>query len=231
MTLPSPVLLLWDIDGTLMVSGSAGRRALSAALQSTFGIDDPLDDIDYGGRTDRWILRQILSKFAVPHDEATAERLFANYFRFLPAALSPTTTYALPGVQALIREAHARSQLTQGLLTGNMPQSAEIKMRYNGLWDYFAFGAFGDLHERRNDLGPLALQRATQRSGIPFQPSQTWIIGDTPHDIECGRALGAKTLAVATGSHDIDSLRCHSPTAALGTLADTAAFWRIIDGQ
>lgn len=229
MTMGSPpLLLLWDIDGTLSVSGGAGMRALSAALQTTFGISHPLADIEYAGRTDRWILRQIFDKFNLPTDDLTVSRFFATYFRLLPTELSPATSYTLPGVTDLVRSVHGRSDIAQGLLTGNMRESAEIKMRFSGLWDYFPFGAYGNEHERRNDLGPLAMERARAHHGLTFVPERTWIIGDTPHDIECGRAMGARTLAVATGSHSLEDLRKHAPDGALGNLANADAFWSIV---
>ncbi|HRE80443.1 MAG TPA: haloacid dehalogenase-like hydrolase [Opitutaceae bacterium] len=225
MTSPTPLLLLWDIDGTLQVSGGAGMRALSAALATTFGISHSLADIEFAGRTDRWILQQIVSKFGLPPEPSASERFFRAYFSKLPSELSPESAYLLPGVADLISEVHGKSHLTQGLLTGNMRASAEIKLRFSGVWDYFPFGAFGDEHERRDDLGPLAVARARAHRGISFAPEQIWIIGDTPHDIACGRAMGARTLAVATGRHSMEELGRHAPDAVLPNLADREAFW------
>lgn len=225
VTSSPPLLLLWDIDGTLQVSGGAGMRALSAALASTFGISHSLADIEFAGRTDRWILQQIFSKFGLSAESQAADRFFQAYFSKLPFELSPESAYLLPGVADLIFHVHGQPHLTQGLLTGNMKASAEIKLRFSGLWDYFPFGAFGDEHERRDDLGPLAVARARAHRGISFAPDQIWIIGDTPHDIACGRALGARTLAVATGRHSMEELAQHEPDGLLPDLADTKAFW------
>lgn len=200
-------------------------RALSAALATTFGISHSLADIEFAGRTDRWILQQIFSKFGLPSEASASDRFFQAYFSKLPAELSPESAYLLPGVADLISQVHGQPHLTQGLLTGNMKASAEIKLRFSGVWDYFPFGAFGDEHERRDDLGPLAVARARAHRGISFAPEQIWIIGDTPHDIACGRALGARTLAVATGRHSMDELARHAPDRLLPDLADTKAFW------
>ena len=122
-----------------------------------------------------------------------------------------------------------RIGVQQALLTGNVQRGARTKLSHHGLWGFFPFGAFADDSEHRNDLGPHALRRAREHTGVDFPPDRVWIIGDTPHDIACGRVIGAKTLAVATGSHPVEALAAHQPTAVLADLSDPAAFWRLID--
>ncbi len=221
-------LLLWDIDGTLLASGGAGLRALQVALARVFAVDGPLDDIDFAGRTDRWILRRIFEKFSLPATEENFARYLEAYVAALPAALANPHARVLPGVRALLAAAAARPDVTQGLLTGNIRRGAQAKLGHHGLWDHFPFGAFADDSEHRNDLGPHALRRAREHAGVDFEPTRVWVIGDTPHDIACGRAIGARTLALATGSHSLDSLRAHAPDAALPDLADAAAFWNLV---
>jgi phosphoglycolate phosphatase-like HAD superfamily hydrolase len=116
----------------------------------------------------------------------------------------------------------------QGLLTGNMRRGAQVKLSHHGLWEFFGFGAFADDSEHRNELGPHAVRRALECHGIDFAPGRVWVIGDTPHDIACGKIIGARTLAVATGGATLDQLRAHKPTAALETLADTEAVLRLL---
>lgn len=222
-------LFLWDIDGTLISSGGAGMRALRTALKHSFAIDGSLEDIDFAGRTDRWIMRQIFAKFGLPPTEENFARYFDGYLAALPAELANPGARVLPGIGALLAAAAARGDVVQGLLTGNVRRGAEIKLGFHGLWRHFPFGAFADDSEQRNDLGPHALRRAREHTGVDFAAARTWVIGDTPHDIECGRAIGARTLALATGSHSAAALAAHQPTEVLDDLSDAAAFWRIME--
>ncbi len=222
-------LLLWDIDGTLLTSGGAGMRALRTPLRELHGIQASLDDIDYAGRTDRHILRQIFTRYDLPISEENFTRFLDHYVATLPAELANPGAFILPGVPALLTTAAARPDITQALLTGNVQRGARAKLSFHGLWDFFPFGAFADDSEHRNDLGPHALRRAREHTGVDFPPERVWVIGDTPHDIACGRIIGAQTLAVATGSHSVAALSTHAPTAVLSDLSDATAFWRLID--
>jgi phosphoglycolate phosphatase-like HAD superfamily hydrolase len=221
-------LLLWDIDGTLTLSGGAGMRALQAALRREFGIDRPLDDVDYAGRTDRWIMRQIFGKTALPDNEANLTRFINAYLAELPGALHNPGTRILPGVSTVLASLAGRPHVTQALLTGNVERGARIKLGHHGLSDYFPFGAFADDSEFRNDLGPVALRRARDRLGVEFSPENVFVIGDTPHDIACGKVIGAQTIAVATGQYSMDELHTHAPSAVFPDLGDTAAFLRSV---
>lgn len=221
-------LLLWDIDGTLIVSGNAGARALRLALRNLFDIDGSLHDIEFAGRTDRWILRAIFQKFSIPCTEENFARCLDVYLAILPAHLAPPHARVLPGVRAILSAADHRPDVAQGLLTGNVRRGAQVKLTHHALWDHFAFGAFGDDAELRNELGPHALRRAHAHTGTEFARHRVWIIGDTTHDIACARAIGARVLAVATGSQSLDELAGHRPDALLADLGDTDAFWKII---
>jgi phosphoglycolate phosphatase-like HAD superfamily hydrolase len=221
-------LLLWDIDGTLIASGGAGMRALRTGLHAAFGVDGPLDQIDFAGRTDTWIMRQVFQSFNLPATAENFDRFFACYVAALPAALENPQSRVLPGVRALLAALTNRGDTAQGLLTGNMRVGARAKLEHHRLWSTFAFGAFADDSEDRNELGPHALRRAREHHGVEFRPDQTWIIGDTPHDIACGRAIGARTLAVATGGSTLAELQRHGPTAAVADLSDTAAIVRLL---
>ncbi len=223
-------LLLWDIDGTLISSGGAGMRALQAALRQMFAIDGSINDIDFAGRTDRWIMRQIFAKFALPASEENFARFADGYVAALPAALVDRGVHPLPGVPALLEAARARDDVALGLLTGNLRRGAEVKLASRNLWRFFPFGAFADDCEDRNLLGPHALRRARAHHGVDFAPAVTWVIGDTPHDVACARAFGARALAVATGRHSVEELRAAGPDTAFADFSDTAAFWRVVDG-
>ena len=224
-------LLLWDIDGTLINSGGAGMRALRAAIRDAFGIAGTLEDIEFAGRTDRWIMRQIFAKFGIDPAEASFTACAEAYFAALPREMEAPGARVLPGVRLLLDEATSRPGSAQGLLTGNLRRGAQAKLGFHGLWDYFPFGAFADDGERRDELGPHALRRARERHGFAFEPAHVWVIGDTPHDIACARAFGANSLAVTTGTHTAADLAFHSPTALLPDLSDPSAFWAAIDGR
>jgi phosphoglycolate phosphatase-like HAD superfamily hydrolase len=221
-------LLLWDIDGTLIDSGGAGIRALRAALKSVFNIDGSLDDIEFAGRTDRWIMRRILAKFGLPATEEIFARYFDAYIAALPGELAHPRARVLPGISALLDAAADEGDIVMGLLTGNIRRGAEVKLAHHGLWRYFPFGAFADDSEQRNELGPHALRRAREHAGEGISAERVWVIGDTPLDIACGRAIGAKTLAVATGHFPAGQLAAHQPSALLADFSDNAAFFRII---
>lgn len=222
-------VLLWDIDGTLVLSGGAGSRALKIALRETFGIEGALDDIDFAGRTDRWILRQIFLKFSISATEANFTRYLEAYLTVLPSALANPGAKILPGVTTVLAAA-AAAGFAQGLLTGNVRRGAQAKLTHHGLWEHFSFGAYGDDSELRNELGPHALRRAREHTGGEIVAEQVWIIGDTAHDIACARAFGARVLAVATGGHTRDELAGHRPDALVSDLTDTAAVLRVLAG-
>lgn len=223
-------LLLWDIDGTLIASGGAGMRALQRALRQEFGLDGSLADIEFGGRTDTWIMREVFRKFEVPATAENFARFFDGYLAALPEELANPHARVLPGVREILQAVAARGGVAQGLLTGNRRRGAQAKLAHHGLWDWFQFGAFGDDSEHRNDLGPHAVRRALERHGVNFAADDVWVIGDTPHDIACGKVIGARTLAVGTGGSTLEQLRSHQPTAVLADLGDTDTVLRLLLG-
>lgn len=222
------LLLLWDIDGTLIASGGAGMRALQVALRDVFGIEGSLADIDFGGRTDQWIMREVFRKFGVSPTPENLGRFFEGYVAALPGQLANPHARVLPGIREILKAAAEHGQIAQGLLTGNMRRGAQVKLAHHGLWEHFPFGAFADDSEHRNELGPHAVRRAFERHGVEFSAANVWVIGDTPHDIACGKIIGARTLAVATGGYPINRLREHAPTVVLENLADTEQVLKLL---
>lgn len=216
-------LLLWDIDGTLITAGGAGERALVHALREEFGIAGTLEDIELAGRTDRWIARHVLAKFAVPDTVANIERYLNRYLKHLPQEMANPRARILPGVREVLTVVASKPGFAQGLLTGNLRRGAEIKLSHHQLWAHFQFGAFADDSEQRNELGPHALRRAAAHHDVEFAVDRVFVIGDTPHDIACGQAIGARTIAVATGRHGRTELQACQPTAVFSDLSDTAA--------
>jgi phosphoglycolate phosphatase len=215
-------LLLWDIDGTIITSGGCGEASLRLAVKEVFGKDDDLRDIEIAGRTDTRIARQLLRKYERAETQEGIDEILNCYLRHLPILLAQRAGRLLPGVGAVLEELAGRSDLVQALLTGNVVAGAQHKLSHYGVWHYFGFGAYADDHFDRNQLGPIALMRARER-GYDFKACDVWILGDTPHDIECARAFGAKALAVATGNFSLAALAACQPDALFSDMNDCAA--------
>ena len=220
MSAVKDTLLLFDIDGTLITSGSAGEHALKLAVKDLFGVEDDLSGIGIAGRTDGLIARQILDRYK---REASAENITAfldAYLRRLVEFLPKTKGGVLPGIVQLLEALKQRPNVALALLTGNLSRGAELKLAHYGMWAFFDFGAYADDHHDRNKLGPFAQARAVEFHGVEFPANRTFVIGDTPYDIECGKAFGARTVAVATGKYTRDQLAEHHPDFLFDDLSD-----------
>jgi len=193
-------LLLWDIDGTLISTGAAGQRAIVRATAERFGGDGDLDGVEIAGRTDAGIAHQILEKHGEPITDEKVTTFLNLYLEFLAEELPRSQGQVMPGVLPLLQRLHGQPNTTLGLLTGNLKRGAQLKLEHYRLWQFFAFGAFADDHHDRNELGAFALTRAEEGTGIKFESARVDVIGDTGHDIACGKAFGARTIAIATGS-------------------------------
>jgi phosphoglycolate phosphatase-like HAD superfamily hydrolase len=221
-------LLLFDIDGTLLASGGAGIRSLEAAALEKFG-DGNLRGIEIAGRTDSLIARQVLARHRVePTPEAIASFLDC-YLGHLTRLVSQVEGRLLPGVVELLEALKPRPDMVLALLTGNLVRGAELKLAHYGVWHYFEFGAFADDHHDRNELGPVARVRAREKHGIEFPPERIFVLGDTPHDIACAKAIGARAVAVATGKHTRAELAAHAPEFLFDDLRDIAAVVRVLE--
>lgn len=223
MPRPKRHLLLFDIDGTLILSGGAGERALCAAMKARFGVDEDLKGITLAGATDQLIARKMLEKSGL---EASAENITAlldAYLGFLKEQLPLNQGRVLPGIVPLLEKLKGHDECVLALLTGNVVRGAELKLSHYGVWDYFEFGAFADDHHDRNELGKFAKARALEKAEEEFPPERIFVIGDTPRDIECGKAIGAKTVAIATGNYASEELAAHKPDFLFEDLSDTDA--------
>lgn len=222
-------LILWDIDGTLISSNGAGFRAMERAFEQRFGIACDLSQIAWAGRTDTWITSEVLRHYGQPVTPENIQAYLDTYLSLLPIELADGPQgEVLAGVSDILETLHRHPVIAQGLLTGNQKRGAEYKLTHYRVWDYFKFGAYADDSPTRNDLGPHAQRRAKELYGVDFAPEQTFIVGDTPHDIECGKVIGAHTIAVATGHHTHEELATHEPTALFKDLSETAAFLRAV---
>jgi phosphoglycolate phosphatase-like HAD superfamily hydrolase len=202
-------VLLFDIDGTLIRSGGAGKAAMEAGLQAAFGVKELHDRVPYSGRTDWSIGGDLLTTHGIEPTETNVQKLHEAYLAFLPQKLQELHGEVLPGVdEALRRE---RRGAVVGLLTGNIRQGAQIKLSHFGLWQHFAFGGFADGLFDRDDVARRAMVEAQAHVGHAIKPEDVWVIGDTPLDVQCARAIGARAVVVATGWHPHAELVASNP--------------------
>lgn len=214
-------LVLFDIDGTLIQTGGAGVKAFARAFQSTFGIENATKAIQFAGRTDTGLAREIFLRAGINPNPGDFQRFFDDYVFWLDAYLHQLDGRICPGVTEFIDAWKAVSPAPAlGLLTGNVRLGAEIKLRHFNLWEHFVVGAFADDHENRNHISAIAHRRGAALLGRELDPEGILVIGDTPLDIECAKAIGARSVAVATGSFSLADLNRHSPDWAVASLEE-----------
>jgi phosphoglycolate phosphatase-like HAD superfamily hydrolase len=212
-------VVLFDIDGTLVSSGGAGRAAMEAALTSVFGVRAGADGVPFSGRTDRAITRDLFRRHAIEESAANWQDFLAAYLGHLPGCLQEHRGLVLPGITALLEQMATRKDVTLGLLTGNVREGARLKLGHFGLFHHFAFGGFGDHHHDRDEVAREALAAAHDHLR-GRKPQNVWVIGDTPLDVRCARAIGARAVAVATGWHSREELAGSRPDLLLTDLSD-----------
>ncbi|HYB97370.1 MAG TPA: HAD family hydrolase [Vicinamibacterales bacterium] len=220
----TPALILFDIDGTLLLSGRAGLRAMTRAFQDTFGITNAFAGENFGGRTDSYLVSKALQNAGLPDTPEAHERFRKTYIPLLAEEIQhPGTGHKglMPGARELLDALAEYEHLHLALLTGNYREAAEIKLQHFEIWDYFEWGAFSDDAADRNELVPIARNRAETYDIPPAAIERVIVIGDTPHDIECARVAGAKCIAVATGGFTVEQLRAWGADEALPDLSDT----------
>ncbi len=222
MTARTKRLLLFDIDGTLIHSGGAGVQALKSAFKERFGVNDDLRGIEIAGMTDSGIVVSILNRHKIPATNENVSAFLDSYVHFLSLELPRRKGKLLPGVLKLLERLKSRPHVVLALLTGNVSRGARLKLGHYGVWHFFEFGAFADDHHDRNQLGRFARARAKEKHGREFAAAEIDVIGDTPRDIACGKVLGARTVAVATGRWSRDELEKYQPDFLIDDLSDVA---------
>lgn len=220
-------VVLFDIDGTLLASGGVGRRAMEGALHLHFGTIGP-DDYRYDGKTDRQIVRELmrLSDFSDHDIDTRMDALLADYLVRLDLELAegPRGMKVHTGIHELLDALEAREDVLLGLLTGNIAGGATLKLRAAGIApDRFRVGAFGSDHEHRSELPAIAQVRASVLLGCGVAGRSVVIVGDTPSDVQCGRGIGARAVAVATGHFTAADLSEHGPHAVFEDFSDIDA--------
>ena len=224
-------LVLFDIDGTLVLTGGAGLRAMNAALEEVLGRSEGLNGIPVAGRTDWAILAEAVSVLDRELDTPLLEQLRDRYLANLALEIERPgrgVKAVMPGIRELLALLEQRADTFLGLLTGNFEEGARIKLSHFDLWRYFRCGAFGGDAADRNQLVPVALSRAIDCGLSRIEPADVLVVGDTPHDIACAHAAGATPVGVATGGYSVVQLRDSGAEIVFQDLSDANAFVRLL---
>ncbi len=221
MATSRPTLLLFDIDGTLVLTGGAGMRAMTRALTEVFGVDDGFRGIAAAGRTDSELVARAFAQAGLPDTPEAHARFRAAYLpRLVEEIAHPGTgpKGVMPGVRPLLEALAKQADAHVALLTGNYREAAEIKLSHFSLWHFFSWGAFGEEAVDRRELGRIALDRAAE---LAVPSANAVVIGDTPQDVAVARAVGARAIAVATGPHSVAELQAAGADEVLDDLRNT----------
>ena len=228
-------LVLFDIDGTILLTDGAGKRAIHRALIEVYGATGP-DDHRFDGKTDPQIVRELMRivGHGDDHIDSGMQRLFDRYVEYLREELRTGAegVRVMPGVCELLDALDERADVVLGLLTGNLVAGARAKLDAAGINpDRFAVGAYGSDHETRSELPAVAQRRARETLGLDIAGSDVVVIGDTPADLSCGRGIGARAIGVATGHYSVEELASHQPAAVFSDLSCTSDVVRVILGR
>ncbi len=226
-----PALILFDIDGTLILTGGAGTRGMTRAFRDVLQVADAFRGIQMPGRTDPLILAEAVARAGIRADADLLTRFTDRYAACLAEELRVDAPGKgiMPGVRVLLERLHARPDVFLALLTGNYQVAARLKLQHFGLWHYFRCGAFGEDAPTRDGLVPIAIARARACGVPPVAPRDVLVVGDTPLDVACAKAGGARAVAVATGGADAATLRASGADAVFETLDDSDAFLALLD--
>lgn len=227
-------LILFDIDGTLVLTGRAGMRAMNLACKDVVRTDDAMHGVNFAGRTDWSILEDVMRKYGRALDAPLLDELRRSYVSHLEKEIhhrGEGVNDVMPGIRELLDALQERDDVALALLTGNFIESARIKLDHFDLWKYFPCGAFGGDAASRNDLVPVAMTRARECGIADVEPAKVLVVGDTPNDVECALVVGAIPIAVATGGYSVDDLRAAGADIVFEDLSDTGAFLKLLNNQ
>lgn len=227
-------LVLWDVDGTLLRTNGVAQRAFDVAAEHVLGRPVGAHEVRMSGKTDPLIALEILAFAGLDHNEAA--RLVPDVLARLEAELAGARDlvreqgHVLPGVADVLADLHDDADVVQSVLTGNTAANAALKLQAFDLdrWIDVEVGAFGSDRHDRDDLVPVAMERVARLRGRSLGPEDVWVVGDTPRDLACARAGGARCLLVATGQFGVDELRELGPDALFDDLTDTGAVTRVL---
>lgn len=220
---------LFDIDGTLLNTGGAGQLAMERALEAEFGVKGPYHDIPSAGRTDKAITTDLFAFHNMRLSQSEWDRFLAAYFRVLPQTLAERIGLVLPGIVDLLNALAERGDVALGLLTGNFRRGAQLKLQHYDIHAHFEFGGFGDDHFDRDDVARAALKDTIRFLRREVNPADVWVIGDTPSDIKCAHAIGARAIAVATGIYSQDQLNSAGPDYLFDNFSEHQTFVSLLE--
>jgi len=219
-------IVFFDIDDTLLTTTSASRHALGQAFIEVFGVVPVADGMVMAGRTDAGIARELFEKTGIDFNIANLQRLYDAYATHLRTQLPARESRLLPGVVNLLEILSTSRSMNMGIITGNSERGARLKLEHLGISNFFKFGGFGDHHHDRDDVAKAALDGAASLLGDRVRSFPIFVVGDTPHDITCARAIGGKSVAVATGMYDKQMLAKYQPDVLLSDLTEAHAIFR-----
>jgi phosphoglycolate phosphatase len=220
-------VLFWDIDGTLLTTGKAGVPAWEQAVREVVGHDFQLSSFRIAGLTDFQIAVRTFEMLGVEASEETLRHMVRRYEELLPTALPLKQGRVLPNVREILEQLERRADVRSYLLTGNTRGGARAKLTHYDLFKYFPDGAFAEDASARAVIASRALDLARRAGHVADEG--VFVVGDTPHDIDCANAIGARTVAVATGGYSLDELESHRPWRAFAELPPADEFIRLID--
>lgn len=223
-------LILFDIDGTILFAHHVGREAVEAAFERVFGRHISSRRVLFHGKTDRQILLEVMDAedLQAEKDDRTLNELVAAYTDEMYARLTADRITVLSGVRALVERLHAHPDVQLALLTGNLESIAYLKLKLIDMDHYFPFGAFGSDSVDRYELPAIAVQRARHLTGRTFEGKDVVIVGDTEHDVLCGKSIDVMSVAVATGNYTREDFHAHEPDIVLDDLSDTEEFLNVL---
>jgi phosphoglycolate phosphatase len=221
-------VLFWDIDGTLLTTKRAGVFALEEAAREVCGSSPDFASLATAGLTDHEVAMLAISEVGADASPELASAFLRSYEQHLPERLGWRKGSVMPGVVEILEELEQRQNVVSLLLTGNTPAGAAAKLRHYGLDGYFAGGAFCVDGDNRSEIARRALAVAAEHTGAAVDPESTYVIGDTPHDIRCGKEVGARTVAVASGPYTLAELDEHEPWLSLESLPEPERFAELL---
>lgn len=225
-------LLLFDLDGTLLLTGGAGTRSFERSFLKHYGVTINTQGVRMDGKTDPAIARELLSLYGLPSDDPAVEKILSGYVEALESEVAASPGYhVLQDVEEALKELSQRKDVVIGLATGNLEAGARIKLERGNLNQFFPFGGFGSDSEDRTEIVRIAVRRGKEYAKEDFGPADIVVIGDTPRDVDAGKAAGVKVLAVASGSFDLEALRACFPDAVVKSLSNPSDWLTSLFGK
>ncbi len=227
----SPILLIFDLDGTLANTGGVGRKTFELTFYEMYGITNAAGGVKPAGKTDQLIFEELLKRNSVVYiDFAQEFKQFSKHYiaNFKMLFAKSDKPFIYDGVKTLLERLWMTNNVYMVLGTGNLRETATVHLQKHGISKYFPTGGFSNNVKQRPQLIKRAFDNAVDHYRVPFKPEQTWVIGDTPSDIAAGKVNGFHTLALGSGKFTIDELREHNPEALLDDLTDSEKFLSIV---